>query len=195
MATHTIAPKPSMWFSLSFPCRGTLDVTSGRRRIPSHFNICAIHTKELKDKDSEKLQQPIIGSSSHQYKDRHRYFPLLTSKILNLYASHTNSSDHRSFYTWTMIQQRKDLGTDSTTNKMRAIYPSTSIPIRFLTAKKRDFYEVLGVAKESDKATIKKAYFNLAKLYHPDTNKVRFICRHKTHGLILSFTLSISINN
>ena len=37
-------------------------------------------------------------------------------------------------------------------------------------ADKRDYYEVLGVDKSADDATIKKAYRVLAKKYHPDTN-------------------------
>ena len=35
---------------------------------------------------------------------------------------------------------------------------------------KRDYYEVLGVAKDADDAALKKAYRVLAKKYHPDTN-------------------------
>ena len=37
-------------------------------------------------------------------------------------------------------------------------------------ANKRDYYEVLGVAKDADEAAIKKAYRQLAKKYHPDVN-------------------------
>lgn len=37
-------------------------------------------------------------------------------------------------------------------------------------ADKRDYYEVLGVSKDADEATIKKAYRKLAKKYHPDIN-------------------------
>ena len=35
---------------------------------------------------------------------------------------------------------------------------------------KRDYYEVLGVDKNADETTIKKAYRTLAKKYHPDMN-------------------------
>ena len=35
---------------------------------------------------------------------------------------------------------------------------------------KRDFYEVLGVAKECDEATLKTTFRKLAMQYHPDRN-------------------------
>lgn len=63
----------------------------------------------------------------------------------------------------------------------RILFRTTSIILKdnarlnraqnFSSSPKRDFYEVLGVGRGSDKSEIKKAYFKLAKMYHPDTNK------------------------
>lgn len=60
----------------------------------------------------------------------------------------------------------------STLSRSNAAPSSMATSMRAFSSKaKRDFYEMLGVTRLADKASIKKAYFKLAKKYHPDTNK------------------------
>jgi len=40
-----------------------------------------------------------------------------------------------------------------------------------MASEKRDYYQVLGIARDADKDTIRSAYRRLARKYHPDVNK------------------------
>ena len=91
-------------------------------------------------------------------------------------TSPLNTIPHRrTFYSlsYRNSQPSSSLFTTTSSPILSTIKSSTHVQIRpFSSGSKRDFYETLGVPKGADKGQVKKAYFKLAKKYHPDTNQV-----------------------
>ena len=93
-----------------------------------------------------------INESFHS--DSRRCIHILSNSLLNKYK---NKNIHASSKETLILNNYRN----STKETIRS----------FSSDSKRDLYEVLGVPRSSDKGEVKKAYFKLAKKFHPDTNK------------------------
>ncbi|CAD6192765.1 unnamed protein product [Caenorhabditis auriculariae] len=63
--------------------------------------------------------------------------------------------------------------TNASTSKQNVAKAQSRIIHTSIPALKEDYYKTLGVGKDADSKSIKKAYFQLAKKYHPDVNKTK----------------------
>ena len=90
--------------------------------------------------------------------------PLCVIRLLKQRRSYSSlTGNSRSASSRVVSESLQELGNN---------HPATRV---FSSSLKRDYYDVLGVRQNANKGEIKKAYFKLAKKYHPDANKVRAI--------------------
>lgn len=59
---------------------------------------------------------------------------------------------------------------------------------------RKDYYGILGVSKNATAKDIKKAYYELAKKYHPDTNKNDPNSHKKFHEVSEAYEVRFSLN-
>ena len=138
----------------SFAVAATGKRTLSTRALSHAAQSSSYTTPTIDNRDRGGLSNIPVGSQSP---------PILTSGGIS-----NQRRSYSSMQTKSAIQNHKNRNYIKNNN---TIATSSS---RAFSSSKRDFYDILNIGKNADKGEIKKAYFKLAKKYHPDTNKVSF---------------------
>jgi DnaJ-domain-containing protein 1 len=116
----------------------------------------------------------LLASRSRRSQPMQRTLSSLASAPSPSLAPHRQSQQARSYHSFASTSTIRS-SSSGLHNSNNHNHKKTTV-VRFFSSKgKRDLYELLGVDRTADKGAVKKAYYKLAKQYHPDTNKVRCV--------------------
>ena len=122
------------------------------RQTMRNFSSFNNNSNNNKQQQQQKLQPQRCLSQHHRHQQqqqrrRHNY-TLNATQSSRQYSSRINNNNN-----------------NNNNKESRRGFHTTNASL------KRDYYEVLGVKKGASSKEVKKAYFQLAKKYHPDVNK------------------------
>ena len=130
------------------------------RKSSPHHSCSVIVGWTLARNSSLAGRRALIGSSSSS-----------SSSSSSFSTSSSSSSRRNGSAGWNSRRWAVESGHAAALSLARTAPRRSFHASRFLGAKKDDYYKTLGVEKDAPISEIKKKYFQLAKKYHPDTNK------------------------
>ena len=184
-ATATAARRPAMLHSSLAAAAAT--ATTGKRALSISCSSASLFAT-VRPSSNPTPTPPTCNSQSHTASSSSSSSPPLPSleNIRRQYSSMQSSGrtsilgnassvsiTNSYYYTPNNTNTTTRRNNKNNNNHQQQQHLLLAITRPFSSASKRDFYEVLGVGKGADKGEVKKAYFKLAKQYHPDTNQVR----------------------
>jgi hypothetical protein len=203
-ATATAARRPAMLHSSLAAAAAT--ATTGKRALSiSCSSASSSFESSVRPSSNPTPTPPTCNSQSHTASSssplpsleniiRRQYSSMQSSGRTSILGNASSVSITNSYYytpnntNTTTRRNNKNNNQHHHQQQQQQQHLLLAITRPFSSASKRDFYEVLGVGKGADKGAVKKAYFKLAKQYHPDTNQVRAKKNGTVHVVVIIIT-------
>ena len=200
-ATATTARRPAMLHSSLAAAAAT--TTTGKRALSISCSSASLFAT-VRPSSNPTPTPPTCNSKSHTASSssplpsleniRRQYSSMQSSGRTSILGNASSVSITNSYYytpnntNTTTRRNNKNNNQHHHQQQQQQQHLLLAITRPFSSASKRDFYEVLGVGKGADKGEVKKAYFKLAKQYHPDTNQVRAKKNGTVHVVVIIIT-------